>query len=282
MRCHVIVISILACLLPFSAAAQVNCSIFDSIERIQFAQNRLAAAGETLFASQDVALLIDNVARLDLDQVNSAHAGKLSATETATLIFYLQNAQRLAVILRNRNQIQAQDYFNHPQFPLKQEAIGRILPRLKCNSFSSQGTSNGTQRVSSSIKQELGARKITIVGSATFLASLVFFGAIAHRIYVLTIEWRQRKKRRSKRFHCHIDTQINYGPIHKRCTILDISCNGAKIQVDLETEEPFVEVWMINRWHKAKVSWHNAHYLGIRFEKPLRSAFVEVVGNPVA
>lgn len=281
MRPCYISVAIFVCLLPFSARAEVNCSVFDAVERIQFAQNRLAEAGERLFASQDATLLIDNVARLDLDQINTAHGGKLSAPEAATLVFYLQYAQRLSVILRNRNKFQAQDYFNHAQFILKQQAIARILPRLKCNTFSSEGTSNGSQRVMSSIKQEAGARKITIVGGATFLASLVFFVAITHRIYVLTTAWRLRRKRRSKRFHCHIETQINYGSLHKRCAILDISCNGAKIQVDLETEEANVEIWIINSWHKAKVSWYNAHYLGVRFDKPLRSAFVETICNPV-
>jgi hypothetical protein len=66
----------------------------------------------------------------------------------------------------------------------------------------------------------------------------------------------------------------------KRVVILDISCNGAKIQIDVEDNEHTVEVWIINTWYKAKVSGHNPHYLGVRFHTPLRSAFVETLCSP--
>lgn len=266
---------------PIAARAEVNCTVFDAIERIQFAENRLAQISEGRFSSQDANLIISEMARLDADQISIAHSNTLSLIEAATLIAFIDKAQTLTALLKSRNALQTQRFFDDPEFLHQQHRVARILPRLKCNAFTLTGTSNGTERVLSSIKQEARARKITFVGSATFLASLVFSIAVAYRIYALMTERRMRKKRRSRRFHCHLETQVNYGPITKRGVILDISCNGAKVQIDLEDEEPTVEIWIINQWHKASVSWHNAHYLGIRFETPLRGAFVEAICHPV-
>lgn len=280
MRLSPLILLITLCILPFRAVAEVNCSVFDAIERIQFAQMRLSVAGNSLFTSRDVPLFVSEVSRLDGDQINSAHDGKLSTLEVATLVSYMDYAQLLSKILKKRDQNMALNYFERPSFTPQQEAVARIIPRLQCNPRTANGTSNGTQRVTTSIKQDAPARKITFVGSATALASMVFFVALGHRAYVLLTNWKNRKKRRSKRFHCHIETQITYGTISKRATILDMSCNGVKIQVDLDTEEPVVDVWIINAWHKGKVSWHNPHYLGVRFDTPLRSAFVQAICSP--
>jgi len=280
MRLNHLVMIIILCILPFRAEAEVNCSVFDAIERIQFAEMRLASAGDNRFASRDAALLVSEVARLDGDQIKSAHGGKLSTFEVATLESYMTYAQQLALILVKRDVNMVENYFARPSFAPQQEVVGRILPRLRCNQQTSEGTSNGTQRVTSSIKQDQGARKITFTGSATVLAAIVLFLAVGFRVYAFGVAWRNRKKRRSKRFHCYIETQINYGHMTKRAVILDISCNGAKIQIDVEDNEHTVEVLIINTWYKAKVSWHNPHYLGVRFHTPLRSAFVETLCSP--
>lgn len=264
-------------LLPLSAMAEVNCSVFDAIERIQFAQARLSSAADGSLQSADANLIIGESSRLDVERISISHDQKLSLQDAATLVTYIEDAQQLAAFLKNQQESAIQTYFNRPAFAQQQEKLSRILPRLKCNPLSHQGDSNGTQRVASSIKQENGARKITFTGTATLLASVILFLAVGARIYAIGVAWRNRKKRRSKRFHCYIETQINYGHITRRAVILDISCNGAKIQVDLEDEETETEVWIINAWHKAKVSWHNPHYLGVRFDTPLRSAFVETI-----
>lgn len=280
MRISPLILLIALCILPLRALAEVNCSVFDAIERIQFAQMRLSVAGDTVFASRDVPLIHSEVSRLDGDQINSAHDGKLSALDVTTLSFYIADAQLLSNFLKTRNLKLVQSYFERPSFAQKQEVVARILPRLQCNPHTATGTSNGTQRVTTSIKQNTPARKITFAGSAATLAAVVIFIALSQRAYILLTNWKNRRNRRSKRFHCHIETQITYGAISRRAVILDMSCNGVKIQVDLETHEPVVEIWIINAWHKGKVSWHNPHYLGVRFDTPLRSAFVQAICSP--
>lgn len=272
---------LLLCMAPLQATAEVNCAFFNSIERIQFAQLRLASAGDSLFSSRDAALFVSEMSRLDSAQIKIAHDGQLSPLDIATIAAFLSYAEQLAIILMRHDRQMARNYFARPSFAPQQASIARILPRLKCNDQTASGTANDTQRVTSSIKQELGARKITFVGTATVLASVVFLIALGHRIYVLGTAWRHRKKRRSKRFHCHIETQVNYGEKSKRGAILDLSCNGAKIQIDLASDETSVEIWLINRWHKGNVSWCNPHYIGIKFGTPLKRAFVESICTPL-
>lgn len=284
MRQICLIFSLLASLFPFSVAAQVDCTVFDALERIQFAQGRLSTSKDDIFIANDAQLLAGEVKRLDSDQIALAHNGTLSALDRAFLQAYLANATRLSNMISRRQVAAITTYFADPAFTPRQEQISRLLPRLKCNATSSSGATTGNQRLLSSVKQDSALTRITFVNSVVTLASCVFLIALTHRLYVWGVAWRQGKSRRSKRFHAHIETQIEVAGILRRGVILDLSCNGAKIQSDTtETDAvgTHLNVWIINCWHPAKIIWLNTHYIGIRFDRRMRHAFVQAICHPV-
>lgn len=278
-----IITAIFLSLLPFQVSAEVNCSVFDAIERIQFAQSRLSNAPANTFNSDDAVLVIEEVKRLDTDQIEYAHSGEISQTEAIFLVSYIQKTRELSISLKTRNQPKVSGYFGNPDFAPRQDRISRILPRVRCNQLATTGESNGGQRVTSSVNQVQTSRKITIVDSGILLALIVVGIAIAHRIYVIIGARNSRNKRRSKRYHTHLETQLSSRGHKRHGKILDISCNGAKVQIATEECDKIgipIEVWIINNWHPAKISWLNTHYIGLMFDRPLQHAFIQTICSP--
>lgn len=270
-------------LLPLRLSAEVNCSVFNAIERIQFAQNRLSEHPADIFGSTDAILIIDEANRLDPDQITIAHNGEISPSDTAFLASYVEDARTLATHLARGNRSAITAYLLDSNYAPRQDRISRILPQLKCNPFSRSGPSNGGQRVMSSVKQDRAPAGVIFEKSAIFLAMVIFLTALAHRTYVLGVAWRIKRRRRSKRFHTHIETQLSSFDIPRCGIILDLSCNGAKVQIDTtETDNvgDHIDIWIINSWHSAKIGWQNAHYMGLRFDHPLRHVFVQTICHP--
>ncbi len=268
---------------PLPAAAQVNCTLFEALERIQFAQSRLAQSRAPTARSDDGALLTNELVRLDVAQLQIAHNGQLSQNDEVFLTDYVTKAKQLDAHLIAQRDGAVAAYFASPAFAPRQAQIARLLPRLGCNAQAGAGNQSGTARAITPAKQDVPARTITFTGSVVFLASITFLAALAHRIYVIAIAVRNRRRRRSKRFHTHIETQLDANGTFRKGTILDLSCNGAKIQIDTDSTDQTnnsIDLWIINHWHHAEISWLNTHYMGLKFTKPLRSAFVETICHP--
>lgn len=254
------------------ASAQVNCSVFDALERVQFAQSRLSTGGNFTPNTGDAALVVSELRKLQIEHISSAQSGKLSKTDTATLGAYLSAAQTLGAMITSRDQAGIATYFSNPAFDAGQRQIATILPRLGCNPLTKAGRKGGDQRVLSALKQTQGGRLFTV---QTTLIALALIGVIIVFSLRLDLWWalrRARLSRQSKRYATHLESKISHDNTIWPSLIVDLSCNGAKMQIhtqDLLQIGQHIEVWIDDAWHLAKLHWANQHYIGLRFDHPI-------------
>ncbi len=255
----------------------MNCSFFEAIERVQFAQDRLSTIDRIRTTSKDSKFLIGEVKRLDPNQIAVAHTGELSTTEIEFLVSYVEAARQLSRDLALANSAATSAYFEDPNFRMRQYKVANLLPRLNCDTFSPVGSVAGTQRNLRSVNQTGADKKFTIVNVGAGLAIALILTIVAMLTSRLISARQVLNRRRSRRFNIQIDTKLQSNGTARDLRILDLSCNGAKIQIASETSDDVgceVQLWIDNRWLPSKISWHNMHYMGLNFNDPLSIAFV--------
>jgi hypothetical protein len=93
-------------------------------------------------------------------------------------------------------------------------------------------------------------------------------------------KWLGLRQRRARRYTTNIATHmaIGEGQSEIACTLLDLSCHGAKLRFDAAPQispHAAVSLKLQDNWHKADVRWANSHYLGLHFHTRLSRAAVQ-------
>jgi hypothetical protein len=273
-----LLLTLLISAMPLAATARVDCTIFEALERIQFAQSRLKSATGSRTTSKDSGLIISEMRRLDTDQASFAGYGELSQSELVFLRTYVESAFSLSSMLLRDDSIAISAYFGQPRFESYQTRIAQILPRLNCNLLTGAGGQNGTQRSLKGGKSDLTARQFSIPAASIIFAMTIVGMLIAQRAYKAFARWQGEKERQSRRFKTHIQTRFSADGQLRDGVLLDLSCNGTKIQSALEPNDLVgreIQVWIGNSWYRANIRWHNLHYIGANFRVPLPITFVQ-------
>tara|TARA_R110002073_G_scaffold58717_2_gene148599 strand:+ start:895 stop:1776 length:882 start_codon:yes stop_codon:yes gene_type:complete len=263
-----VLITLLLAALPMQLLADVDCSVVDALERVQFAQLRLAQSRKIDPNSIDAQLIIREVGRLDAAKVGFATSAELTTRDAARLASFFAMSETLRQTLINQRPDQSSAIFQAPSFTQHISNVKRILPLLNCNPLTGVQGKDGTEKVSSTLGESKAGKKIPITKIGFWFAGLVVAGALASAIKSAISTLQKRQKRRAKRYRVHIPARIRTQAALRDGTILDISGNGVKIQVDkLETDAhgARLDIWLDDAWHGAHISWSNSHYIGVQF-----------------
>lgn len=263
-----ILITLLLIALPVQLLAEVDCSVVDALERVQFAQLRLSQTRKIDPNNIDAQLIVREVGRLDAAKVGFATAATLTTIDMARLAGFVAMSEALRHTLINQRPDQSSAIFQAPSFEQHMSNVKRILPLLNCNPLTGVHGKDGLEKVSSTLGESKAGKKIPITKIGFWFVGLVAAGALATVIKSAISTLQKRRKRRSKRYRVHIATRIRSQAALRDGTVLDISGNGAKIQMDkLETDahDIHLDIWLDDAWHGAHISWSNPHYIGVRF-----------------
>ena len=271
------ILTLLFLTLPLQAAAQVDCSVIDGLERIQFAEQRLSQ--QTTFdpRSADATLIVAETKRLDSDKVKFAATNTLTPLDVARLVSFYQMSDMLARTIVNQRPDKSHSIFTAPSFNQHMTNAKRILPMFACNPLSGVRGADGLEKVSSTLGESKAGKSISIKKIGFWLVGLIAAGLLASLIKVQVSLYLARKKRRSQRFRVHIPTKVKMRETHHSGTILDISCNGVKIQIDHMSSGEHgtpIDIWINGGWQAAYISWSNIHYVGVRFTHALQCKLV--------
>lgn len=275
-----ILTTLLFAALPFQVAADVDCSVIDALERVQFAQIRLAQTSPVDPASADAQLIIREVARLDKDKIAFATKTTLTPRDVDRLIAAYDMSNALAGTLVTRQPAQSRNILASAALTQHTETTKRILPLFKCNTLTDVRGTDGLERVSSTIDASKSGRKFEIVEIGFWLIGMIAVGGAAVALKTAVTKRQVRNQRRSKRYMVNIETKIKNHTTQRRATILDISCNGVKIKTDmLPTDKTGTKLKILLNgvWHIATISWSNAHYVGASFITALSQAQIKEI-----
>ena len=260
---------------PFKASALEKCDVINALERIQFAQMRLVDLSQIRANSPDVLLLGQHLFRLDSQGVKLATQQQLTPVQNQTLSAFIANARRLDTILKLRRFLDAKEYMRTQGFQRPLADIQKILPRFKCNDTNFDGNTggNGAGQIDTGRSSQLSGFDLPQVAIWTFiLISCAAGGLLASRKF---IRLQREKDRRAKRYATHIKTTLRMHSIQHETTVVDLSCNGAKLQIKggLDgTSQNDVSILLGDAWKKCEVTWKNQHFCGVRFEQRLSAS----------
>lgn len=106
------------------------------------------------------------------------------------------------------------------------------------------------------------------------------FAAIAACVCLIMLKRRYRGRRdwRAKRYKTFIQTAIGVGDIEVMAIVLDLSCNGAKLQIKtpigVEIRDR-VHVFINDEWKAAELTWQDQPPIRLRFENGLTTLAVK-------
>lgn len=258
---------------PLPIFAQEACDIINTLERIQFAQIRLAKTDQPTAAAPDALLLRDHLNRLDILAVQSALTDRTSSSQQTMVLQFLKNALQLDALLRSQANENARIFMRSETFQAAQSSIKSIIPQFNCNDTKALGNDGGSS-VSQGQLSALDSRKQFDLPTITFVAVLLFLSIL----FVVGVgfaanRYMKQKDRRAKRYRTFIQTTLRLEGEDHPVTILDLSCNGAKLQLagaTVITDNTMLHVFLNDHWKNAAVTWHNQHFCGVRFEQHLR------------
>ncbi len=277
-----ILTTLLFAALPFQAAANVDCSVIDALERVQFAQMRLAQTAPIDPTSADAQLIIREVGRLDVGNIAFATKTILSSRDVAQLIAAYGMSDALARTLITRQPAKSRNILAAASFTEHINQTKRILPLFKCNTLTDVRGTDGLEKASSTLGASKPGRKFEIVEIGFWLIGMIVAGGAAVALKTALTKRQARNKRRSKRYPVNVATQIKNHNSQRSGTILDISCNGIKIKMDMlpgDKTGTQLKILLGEVWHAATISWSNAHYIGVRFSNALPHAQIMDMRN---
>lgn len=258
---------------PLPVFAQEACDVINTLERIQFAQIRLAKTDRPTAGSPDALLLRDHLNRLDVLAVQFALADRTSSDQKAMAIQFLNNALQLDALLRSQANENTQSFIRSEPFQAAQSAIESIIPQFNCNDIDAKGNVEGDS-VSRGQLSALDSQRQFDLPTITLVTLLAFIGIIlAIGVGYVAYRYIQLKDRRAKRYRTFIQTKLHLKDEEHPVTILDISCNGAKLQLTaatVMTNDTVLQVFLNDEWKNAAVTWQNQHFCGVKFEQYLR------------
>lgn len=217
-------------------------------------------------------------------------ATELSSIEDADLTVPVYDDIRAAVLpfVQSRRQVlyQAENFglaaatvtARTMSYARHAEAFDAIYRPLRCRSpeRTPSGNTAGAARITTSDPNRMSAR-----GGFELSASMLAYSAIAILILSaaglrLFLELKSRRKRRSKRFYCTIDTAIRKNGWRFDGRIHDISQVGCKLQskAKLAAGES-IAVTLLGTEQEGRIIWANRHYVGIEFSQYLNPGQVE-------
>ena len=272
-----ILITLLIMALPLQVRAEFNCSIIDALERIQYAQLRLSNTRTIDANSGDAQLIIREVGRLDSSTVRFATAVTLAAPDVARMTAFVAMSESLRQTLITRQTNKTIAIFQDPSFDQHISNAKRILPMFNCNPLTQVLGQDGLEKVSSTLGKSTSGKKISITKIGFWLVGMIAAGGVGVVIYSAISKNQERQKRRAKRYLVHIPTRIQIGDVVQVGTILDISGKGVKIQtgkLETDTQSVQLDVWLDDAWRRGRITWSNAHYIGVQFNHSIPHARV--------
>ena len=185
----------------------------------------------------------------------------------------MSESLRQTLITRQTNKTLA--IFQDPLFDRNISNAKRILPMFNCNPLTREQGQDGLEQVSSTLGESTSGRKISITEIGFWLVGMIAAGGFGFLIYSAISKTQERQKRRAKRYLVNIPTRVQVGEVVQVGTILDISGKGAKIQTgkfETDTQNVQLDVWLEDSWRRGRITWSNAHYIGVQFNHTIPHA----------
>lgn len=245
--------------IPDIGHAAEKCDVINALERIQFAQSRLAQSPQFPKNHPDAVLLADHLLRLDHGNIKSAVLPNGTASEVVALQRYYDTVVGLNSAVLAGQSDAVTTYFTSKTFRDVQLQMRTLLPRFGCNNFVSQGE-QGTSRQGQSISKIIASKvKFSLQGTIWGLLGTLALCLVAGWGAMQFNRFKRTQKRRAKRHPTSIRTQIRLSPgVLLDVTAIDISGRGAKLQIYSEdthdTGTP-VHALLDDTWHKGKIVW---------------------------
>lgn len=267
-----ILLCLLVNMLPMRLAAQADCTVIDALERVQFAQLRLAENDVIIPNSVDAMLIVREMGRLDVDKVRFTTKHDLTTLDLARLLAFFDMSITLRQTLITKQIDQTENILNAPSFAQHINNMKRILPIFNCNQLTDVRGEDGQEKVTSTLREPKSGQKITIEKVSYWFVGVLVAGVLAAKIKRLMTIYFARKEWRAKRHRVQINTKVKGHGIQRGGTIHDISCIGSKIQTDINESDQCgarVDILLGTYWREATISWSNTHYMGVQFSQAL-------------
>jgi len=251
-----------------ASAAYANCSVMNDLATIQNALATLHLAGEDLTQS-DVAKYLNSASTTDLLGLS----GNADIAELQALYDLIEVSRVYSILAKSASTPEASRYITSPHIGGVLQTAARRIARYHCVQANlklrvipiTAPEASGSKQGGAVLDGERPYDK-SLFGLVTMTGLLVIVilatgAAVAATFFISG--WLRGRKRRSRRFNVHIVTTIRDGgePETFPATILDLSCNGAKISVIRATgpedmTEPTINIQDV--WHPSRIIWSNA------------------------
>jgi len=253
-------------------AAQVDCGIVFSLERVQAARDRLAASGPRDQAAI-LAYLAAELRRLDAANAGYALRNLPSASDRDKLLAFLDETEAVMATATSPGQLATA--LADPVARRRAQEAGLLLARLDCDN-PAPGSETGAN------SRALGPSQAVRPSRALSLAS-GFAGALALLLCSYAGWWSlnsliRRHDRREEAGHrvptCTV-TSLRLGNEVSEITVVDISRRGAKLKLSTPTPlaTPQKAALRLNgRWVTGAVKWSNSYFAGMQFTAEMSPA----------
>ncbi len=159
--------------------------------------------------------------------------------------------------------------------------LHRLVAQLDCGSGSAARGLSGPAEAGAGDGARLGGGLRLSFGWAAAWAGLLGLCGIVGLL--LAERWARSRKRRSRRFLCDLPCQVTRQDALHRCRIVDISADGAKLQLGLEDRADLPLQLSTPAFEAGgRVIWANRHYCGVVFDQPLSQEALQAAILPRA
>lgn len=263
---------------PLTAgASSAACDVADALERMQFAQMRLATSGNITTREPDSRLLASHLLRLDRDSIVFALRDDISPEQASLLQAYFDQTLLLSNLIARDDQTGIQVLVASDRFRQSQLRVSRILPLVHCNTspvngVSARSTSGEARDQTSSSSSRNG---FTLPASGFWIIAAIISAGIIFKLVGIVNKWQNGRQTRAKRYPVYYETDLRSGDNDWPTTIFDISCNGAKVQTSNQHNLLAKgQIRLLDTWHPVTKMWANPHYCGLQFTTPISSSDV--------
>lgn len=256
-------------IIGFPAHALSKCDVISSLQRIQTSQHRLASEPAKIRASRDRDVLRRELQAITPLNISRALGSDISSDERSLIYAILDSAHMFQRAIEHNNTQLAVEIHLNPAFQRRLTQLDFLVSRFDCyveTPYGKQGTTRALKDIFATSMDRLSRWNVALT-----LAFLLITGGLT---LAGIHKYRARKKRQRRRSRRHsIHLPIHYVARQKieRGTLIDISCNGVKLQhYGLAGKlGDTLDIWILDDWQKGTIAWVNTHYCGVNFVFPL-------------
>ena len=273
------VLSLIFWLMPLFAAAQEDCDAILTLTQLQTALERVTAPGHRRVTA-DMTVVRRILLRADAANINYALRDHTLASQADAIADFLAVARTASDSFDAGQRNRTLNYLMSPEPRRIRITTGLMLRGYPCRGSSAR-VSTGLQQLTLDAPSPLDpvtfTRKqaLATLGLSVALIPLCIY-LIRRQIHRLALRRRRQRRHvvdiRAFLVASHRTQDIQNTQLWERAEVLDLSCEGAKIQhwSDLAPDGPAKITLMIDaRAHPAAIIWANPHYAGIKFATKL-------------